>query len=84
MERLRRAFGDALVTTPAGELRMWTQEPLTDARAAFYRDRFAPTLRPLLDQPVQRVLATHGGPIVEEAAPALRRAIESPPWYHRG
>jgi hypothetical protein len=78
------AFGDALVTNPEGELRMWIQDPLTDARAAFYRERFAPTLRPLLDLPVERVLVTHGAPVMKDAAAALRRAVESPPWYHHG
>jgi hypothetical protein len=75
------AFGDALVVTPAGELRMWAQERDRDA---FFRDRFAPTLAPLLELPVRRVLVTHGRPIVEGAAEALREAAGAPPWYHRG
>jgi hypothetical protein len=40
------AFGDAVVTNPDGELRMWVDEPLDDRAEAFYRDRFranAPT-----------------------------------------
>jgi hypothetical protein len=78
------AFGDALVTKPDGELRMWIQDPLTDARAAFYRERFAPTLAPLLDLPVEHVLVTHGPPVMKDATAALRRAVEEPPWYHRG
>jgi hypothetical protein len=78
------AFGDALVTNPDGELCMWAQEPLTGDRAAFYRDRFAPTLAPLLELPVERVLVTHGPPVVEDAAAALRRAVEGPPWYRYG
>ena len=78
------AFGDALVATPGGELRMWTQEPVTDKSGAFYRDRFAPTLTPLLGLPVERVAVTHGEPVLEEARPALQRAIDTPPWYHHG
>jgi hypothetical protein len=78
------AFGDAIVTTPGGELRIWIQEPVDEDREAFYRDRFAPTLSELLELPVQRVLVTHGQPVVENAADALRRAANSPPWYHRG
>ena len=78
------AFGDALVATPGGELRMWAQEPVDDDRAAFYRERFAPTLAPLLELPVERVLVTHGAPVVDGAADALRRAVGAPPWYHRG
>jgi hypothetical protein len=78
------AFGDALVTNLEGELRMWIQDPLNEEREAFYRERFAPTLAPLLELPVERVLVTHGPPVVKNAAAELRRAAESPPWYHRG
>jgi hypothetical protein len=78
------AFGDALVTTPDGELRVWSQEPVDDDRAAFYRDRFAPSLQPLIDREPQRVLTTHGPPILADAVEALRRATTREPWYHRG
>ncbi len=78
------AFGDAVVTTPAGELRMWAQEPADDRRRRFYRERFAPTLAPLLELPVRRVLVTHGAPVVEDGAAALRAAVEADPWFHRG
>jgi glyoxylase-like metal-dependent hydrolase (beta-lactamase superfamily II) len=78
------AFGDALVTTPAGDLRVWAQDPVDERRRRFYRDRFAPTLAPLLDLPVERVLVTHGAPILTDGAAALRRALEEPPWWHRG
>jgi hypothetical protein len=78
------AFGDALVSTPEDELRMWTFDKLDERRLAFYRDRFAPTLAPLLDLPVERVLVTHGEPVLVDAATALRRAVQGPPWYRRG
>jgi hypothetical protein len=78
------AFGDAVVTTPEGELRMWIQEPVDKRRAAFYRERFAPTLQDVLELGAQRVLVTHGEPVVEGGAEALRRAISSEPWFHRG
>ena len=78
------AFGDALVTTPAGDLRVWSQERLDDRRRRFYRDRFAPTLAPLLDLPVERVLVTHGAPVLANGAAALRRALAEPPWTQRG
>jgi hypothetical protein len=77
------AFGDAVVTTPEGGLRIWAQERLDDRRRRFYRDRFAPTLAPLLDLPVERVLVTHGEPIVTNGAAALREAITEPPWTQR-
>jgi hypothetical protein len=78
------AFGDALVTTPGGQLRMWTQETVDERSEAFYRDRFAPTLQELLELPVKHVLATHGEPFVGDGAKALRSALSSPPWYHHG
>jgi len=74
------AFGDAVVTTPGGALRMWAQEPMDDRRLAFYRDRFAPTLEPLLELPARRVLVTHGAPVMKNAAAALRNAIRGRPW----
>ena len=78
------AFGDALVTTPGGELRMWATDPVDDKRRRFYRERFAPTLAPLLELPVEHVLVTHGAAIVGGAAEALREAVSAEPWYHRG
>jgi hypothetical protein len=78
------AFGDAVVVTPGGALRVWAQEPVDERRRRFYRDRFAPTLAPLLDLPVQAVLVTHGEPVVDGAAAALRDAVAADPWYHRG
>ena len=78
------AFGDAVVTTPAGELRMWAQDELDERRLAFYRERFAPTLEPLLALPVRRVLVTHGEPVLADATVALRAAVHGRPWYHHG
>jgi hypothetical protein len=77
------AFGDAIVTTPDGELRLWAQHPLDDRRRRWYRDTFAPTLAPLLELPVQRVLVTHGAPVLDDGATALRDALGEP-WFHRG
>jgi hypothetical protein len=78
------AFGDALVTTPGGELRMWIQDPLTDARRAFYKTRFAPTLDPLRALPARRILTTHGAPILDDGATHLARALDAEPWFHHG
>lgn len=78
-------FGDALVVTPDGELVIWSQDRLDAARRAFYADRFAPTLAPLLDLPVERVLVTHGAPVLRGAPAALRAALEPGAlWYHPG
>jgi hypothetical protein len=78
------AFGDAVVTTPEGELRMWAHESLDDRRRRFYRDRFAPTLAPLVELPVERVLVTHGEPVLADGAAALREALAGEPWNVRG
>jgi hypothetical protein len=78
------AFGDAVVTTPDGELRMWCQEDLDDRRRAFYRDRFAPTLQPLADRAPERILTTHGAPVLRHGADALRAAAAAAPWHHHG
>jgi hypothetical protein len=78
------AFGDALVTTPDGELRFWENDPVSDERAGWYRERFAPTLAPLLELELDRILVTHGEPIMHDGGAALHAALEKSPWYHRG
>jgi glyoxylase-like metal-dependent hydrolase (beta-lactamase superfamily II) len=78
------AFGDAVVTTPEGELRMWAHQALDERHRRFYRDRFAPTLTPLLELPVERVLVTHGEPVLAGGAAALREALAGEPWSLRG
>ena len=76
------AFGDAVVES-GGELRVWAQQTLDDRRLAFYRERFTPTLEPLLGLDAERVLVTHGEPVLRRGREALRRALSAPPWYHR-
>lgn len=78
-------FGDALVVEPGGRLVIWSQDRLDAARRAFYAERFAPTLAPLLDLPVRRILVTHGTPVLRGAPAALRAALEPGGlWYHPG
>ncbi len=77
------AFGDAIVGTGDG-LRMWCNEPLDERRLRFYAERFAPTVVPILDEPFDHVLVTHGPAVVGGGRDALRAAVERPPWYHRG
>ena len=72
------------MTTPEGDLRVWLHDPIDDKRLRWYRDRFAPTLHPLLELPVERVLVTHGEPVLEDGAKTLREAVAAEPWYHRG
>jgi hypothetical protein len=78
------AFGDAIVTTPEGELRMWHVDPVDDARTRWYRERFVPTLEPLRELSLRRILVTHGEPVLSNGSAALRAALEAPPWYHHG
>ena len=78
------AFGDALVTTRAGELRLWGDERITDERARWYRERFAPTLAPLLELELDRILVTHGEPVLRGGGAALETALRARPWHHRG
>jgi hypothetical protein len=72
------------VTTPNGDLRVWLQDPVDDKRLRWYRERFAPTLDPLLELPAERILVTHGEPVLEDGAAVLREAVAAEPWHHRG
>jgi hypothetical protein len=77
------AFGDAVVEV-GGELRVWASERVDDRRARWYRDRFNPTLEPLLELDPERVLVTHGKPVLSDGRAMLEAAIAARPWYHRG
>ena len=77
------AFGDSVVVTPDGELRVWIWEPLDDKRRRWYSERFIPTFDPLLDLPAERILVTHGEPVLQGGAKALRGAVAAEPWDFR-
>ncbi len=49
----------------------------------FYRERFNPTLEPLLELDFDRVLVTHGAPVLQDGKEALRSALRAEPWYRR-
>jgi hypothetical protein len=70
-------FGDTVVES-GGELRIW------DDRPAFVREKLAPTLEPLVDLGAERVLVTHGAPILRDGAAELARALRREPFRHRG
>jgi len=76
-------FGDAIAETE-GRLVMWSAEKVDAKVESFYRERFAPTLEPLLELSFNAVLVTHGRPIIEAGRTALRKALSSKPWYHHG
>jgi glyoxylase-like metal-dependent hydrolase (beta-lactamase superfamily II) len=77
------AFGDAVVEA-GGELRMWSAERVDERRRRWYAERFAPTLEPILESGFDRVLVTHGSPVLDGGREALASALRAPPWYHRG
>ena len=76
------AFGDAVIET-GGRLRVW-EDPLdSERRTRWYRERFIPTLKPLLELQPERVLVTHGEPVLEDATKQARlgaalEAVEPP------
>jgi hypothetical protein len=74
-------FGDAIAETE-GRLVMWAMDKVDEKVASFYRDRFAPSVRPLLELPVENVLVTHGQPVLGGGKQALRKALDARPWYH--
>jgi glyoxylase-like metal-dependent hydrolase (beta-lactamase superfamily II) len=76
------AFGDAVVEVGGG-LRVWETPLTSERRRRWYDERLLPSLRALLDLDVERVLVTHGRPVLEDGRAALARALERPPWSLR-
>jgi len=75
--RLRAvAFGDAVVGAQGG-LRFWNQSSGTGA--AWYRDVFAATLRPLAERDIEYVLVTHGPAVLENGRRTLEECLAAPP-----
>ena len=66
-------FGDALVGAGGGEVRVcpesWLQEVAVD------RAGLARLMRPLLELPVQRLLVSHGEPVLSDGRAALAHAL---------
>jgi hypothetical protein len=76
-------FGDAVAET-GGKLVVWATAKIDAKVERFHRERFNPTLEPLLELDFDRVLVTHGKPIAKDGRKALRKALKRRPWYHRG
>jgi hypothetical protein len=77
------AFGDAVVEA-GGALRVWATDKIDAKVERFYRERFNPTLEPLLELDFNAVLPTHGQPVLSRGKEALRAALDAKPWYHHG
>jgi hypothetical protein len=75
-------FGDAVAAVD-GELRVWSIGNVDARRASWYRERFNPTLEPLLELDFERVLVTHGEPVLKDGRAKLGAALDARPWYHR-
>jgi hypothetical protein len=76
-------FGDAVAET-GGRLVVWSADRVDAKAERFYRERFNPTLEPLFELDFDSVLVTHGQPLLSGGKRALREALDSKPWYHRG
>jgi len=73
-------FGDAVVETGGGELRLWDGPLDSERRRRWWCERYLPTLERLAALEVEHVLVTHGQAVVGDGAAALRRALERDPW----
>jgi hypothetical protein len=71
------AFGDAVVGVDGG-LRVW-QDVGGERSERWYRDRFLPTLAPLTELDFERVLVTHGEPVLSRGPAELERALAAEP-----
>src|SRR5262249_2830717 len=68
-------FGDAVVETGGGELRVW-EDPLdSERRRRWWRERYLPTLERLAALEPEHVLVTHGQAVLSDGAAARRRAV---------
>jgi hypothetical protein len=76
-------FGDA-VAEQGGSLKVWATGKVDAKVERFYRERFNPTLEPLLELPFDAVLVTHGQPLMEGGKQALKKALRAKPWNHHG
>jgi hypothetical protein len=70
--------GDRVLGDDAGGLRLCPESWLRYLPSGMTRAQLGEELRPLLDLPIELVLASHGEPVLAAGRDALRRAIESP------
>ncbi len=72
------AFGDTVLGIH-GELRVWA-ELGSEKREAWYREKLLPTLEPLTRLGADRLLVTHGSPVLRDGSRELRATLARPPW----
>ena len=73
-------FGEAVVETGGGGLRVWAAPLDSESRRRWWHTRYLPTLERLADLDIDHVLVTHGQPAIGDGKAALRRALGSDPW----
>lgn len=75
-------FADALIGAGEGRARVapmfWAEN--SSSGAARYRSAFRPSLRRLLDLPVEMLIVSHGEPVRKEGHRALAAALDAPAW----
>ena len=75
-------YGDCLIGAGSSQVRVcpawWVDEDPTTQ--GYYRTAFRPTLRRLLDLPIDLLLTSHGEPVLEGGRAALARALDAPAW----
>jgi hypothetical protein len=62
------------------ELRVWPRHRNGERRRTWYEQRFLPTLGALTGLDVERVLATHGEPVLRDGARELAAGLPRPLW----
>jgi hypothetical protein len=67
--------GDRILGAPGGGLRLCPESWLYWVRVD--RDELRTLLKPLLDLPIERVLVSHGEPVLSRGAEALRRCLST-------
>jgi len=73
------AFGDSVLEID-GELRVWPRNREIERERAWYEQRFLPSFEPFTRLDVERVLVTHGEPVLRDGAGALAAGLARPPW----
>jgi len=73
------AFGDTVLEID-GELRVWPRQRESERRRARYEQRFLPTLDALTRLDIERVLVTHGEPVLQNGTRELAASLTRPPW----